>query len=279
MFRLWYPTQKGGNMIHNFDTEIAIQYGLLESILLNHIYFWTEKNRANDANYFDGNYWTYNSTRAFNKLFPYVSERQIKNALKHLREEGIILTGNYNKSSYDRTLWYALSKKGLSIVQKCPMENTTEDNGTVNNVQPIPDNIPDNIPDSKPDETVSNNTVRRTDVQQVVEHWNDLDKCGIKTVSRVTSGTKRYNSLIARIKQYGIDDVLGAIDRIKQSDFLQGKNNKGWTITFDWFVLPNNFIKVLEGNYDNSPKKPPNMPDSGYGECIDKFLRESGGIQ
>ena len=22
-------------------------------------------------------------------------------------------------------------------------------------------------------------------------------------------------------------------------------------ITFDWFVLPNNFPKVLEGNYDN----------------------------
>lgn len=264
-------------MIHNFDTEIANQYGLLESILLNHIYFWTEKNRANDTNHFDGNYWTYNSTRAFNELFPYVSERQIKNALKHLREEGIILTGNYNKSSYDRTLWYALSKKGLSIVQKCPMENTTEDNGTGNNVQPIPDNKPDNKPDSKPDETVSNDTVRRTDVQQVVEHWNDLEKCGIKTVSRVTSGTKRYNSLIARIKQYGIDDVLSAIDRIRQSDFLQGKNNKGWTITFDWFVLPNNFIKVLEGNYDNSPKKPPNTPDSGYGECIDRFLRESGG--
>lgn len=152
-----------------------------------------------------------------------------------------------------------------------------EDNGTGNNVQPIPDNKPDNKPDSKPDKTVSNDTVRRTDVQQVVEHWNVLEKFGIKTVSRVTSGTKRYNSLIARIKQYGIDDVLSAIDRIKQSDFLQGRNSKGWTITFDWFVLPNNFIKVLEGNYDNSPKKLPNVSDSGYGECIDRFLRESGG--
>lgn len=138
-------------MIHNFDTEIAEKYGVIESILLNNIYYWIEKNRVNEMNFFDGTYWTYNSTRAFNELFPYVSERQIKNALKHLREEGILLTGNYNKSSYDRTLWYALSKKGLSIVQKCPMEGTSEDNGTGNNVPPIPDIKPDIKPNINTD--------------------------------------------------------------------------------------------------------------------------------
>ena len=26
-----------------------------------------------------------------------------------------------------------------------------------------------------------------------------------------------------------------------------------WVITFDWFIKPNNFIKVLEGNYDDMP--------------------------
>lgn len=142
-------------MTHMFDTEIAEQYGLLESILLANIYYWTEKNRANGTNFFDGSYWTYNSTRAFNELFPYVSERQIKNALKHLREDGIVLTSNYNKSAYDRTLWYALSEKGLSIVQKCPMEETIMENGTGDNVPPIPDIKPDVKPDVKPDNNIS----------------------------------------------------------------------------------------------------------------------------
>ena len=27
--------------------------------------------------------------------------------------------------------------------------------------------------------------------------------------------------------------------------------DRGWMITFDWFLLPSNFQKVLEGNYDN----------------------------
>ena len=54
---------------------------------------------------------------------------------------------------------------------------------------------------------------------------------------------------MARIREYGISNVLTAMDRVAASDFLQGKNNKGWVITFDWFVLPNNFPKVFEGNY------------------------------
>ncbi len=142
-------------MVHSFDVEIAERYGLLEAVLLNNLYYWIEKNRANEVNFFDGTYWTYNSTRAFNELFPYVSERQIKNALKHLREEGILLTGNYNKSAYDRTLWYALSEKGLSIVQKCPMENTTEDNGSCNDVPPIPNIKPNIKPNNKPNDVYS----------------------------------------------------------------------------------------------------------------------------
>ena len=56
--------------------------------------------------------------------------------------------------------------------------------------------------------------------------------------------------LHARIAEYGADAVLEAIEKIRGSDFLKGQNAKGWLITFEWFVKPNNFPKVLEGNYD-----------------------------
>ena len=79
-------------MQHSFDVDIAKEYGILEAILLNHLWFWIKKNEANDTNYYDDNYWTYNSTRAFNELFPYVSQRQIQNALTRLKNEEIIIT-------------------------------------------------------------------------------------------------------------------------------------------------------------------------------------------
>lgn len=100
------------------------------------------------------------------------------------------------------------------------------------------------------DITLSKDNVRSTDVQRAVSEWNSLSDIGIKPISKLSSGTKRYQSLKARIKQYGIDEVIRAINRVRESDFLQGKK-KSFTITFDWFVKPNNFPKVLDGNYDN----------------------------
>ena len=55
--------------------------------------------------------------------------------------------------------------------------------------------------------------------------------------------------LKARVNEYGLEDIFKAISNVGTSSFLKGQNKKGWTITFDWLVKPNNFIKVLEGNY------------------------------
>lgn len=55
----------------------------------------------------------------------------------------------------------------------------------------------------------------------------------------------------ARIKENGIDAVLEGIARVSESDFLCGGNKSGWQATFDWFIAPSNFQKVLEGNYAN----------------------------
>lgn len=126
-------------MEHSFNIELAKEYGILEAILLKNIWFWIEKNRANEKNFYDGTYWTYNSTRAFNELFPYASESSIKRALKSLQEKGIIKTGNYNKSSYDRTLWYAFTDFGYSIMSNRQMELNKSSNGNEQNGLTIPD--------------------------------------------------------------------------------------------------------------------------------------------
>ena len=131
-------------MIHFFDIDIAKRYGVMSAVLLQNLQHWIEKNKANGKNFFDGHYWTYNSRKAFTELFPYATARQIETALKKLIDDGVIITGNYNNSAYDRTLWYAITKKGSSILQKCEMENTKNVNGKDENVAPIP-NINTNI--------------------------------------------------------------------------------------------------------------------------------------
>lgn len=154
-------------MYHSFDKDIAVAYGLPEAIILNHMQFWIEQNAANNLNYHDGAFWTYNTTKAYSEIFPYFSQRQIQCALKHLRDEGILKTGNYNKSAYDRTLWYAFTEKGISIMQKCKMEVSEMSNGFDEQVQPIPIYNTDIIPDNN---NTSNNThASETDAKKKID--------------------------------------------------------------------------------------------------------------
>lgn len=97
---------------------------------------------------------------------------------------------------------------------------------------------------------VSKDTICQTDVRRVIEEWNKLQEVGINPIRDIKPSSKRYQLLKGRIREYGIDEVLNAINNVRNSDFLRGENNRGWMITFDWFVKPNNFLKTLEGNYN-----------------------------
>lgn len=130
-------------MQHHFDVDIATKYGILEAVLLNHFEHWIRHNEANNTNFHDGTYWTYNSVKALKELFPYVSERKIRYAIDRLKDMGLIKTGNFNSVAYDRTTWFAFTDKGKSLMQKCQMDSVNLSNGFGKNVEPIPDNNTD----------------------------------------------------------------------------------------------------------------------------------------
>lgn len=101
----------------------------------------------------------------------------------------------------------------------------------------------------KEEGTISDEIVCRTkDVRRVVDAWNGL---GLQQITKITPDSTRGKMLKARIREHGLDAIFQAIDNVGKSSFLKGQNSKGWTVTFEWFVKPNNFVKVLEGNYDD----------------------------
>lgn len=191
------------------------------------------------------------------------TKRAVINTLKSLTEKGLILKTekfiNGVKFCEYMTLKCTSSEKSSPGGEKSSLgggEESSPNNKNINNKKDNKNNI-----------TVSKDTVCQTEVRRCVEAWNSLSEYGVKQVSRMSSGTKRYDSLVARIKQYGVEDVLKAIEKIKCSSFLQGKSNgkRQWYITFDWFVLPNNFPKVLEGNYDDKDSKTENVSSDDDG--------------
>ena len=128
-------------------------------------------------------------------------------------------------------------------------------------------------PPSADEEEEHSNT--RHNFQEVTKAWNELKPFGVNSVTKVVPTTERGKCLKARIADYGLDDVLKAIDLVKQSKFLQGNNDRDWKITFDWFVKPNNFIKVLEGNYtDTKPDNPNNFENRTFATAKERQMAE-----
>lgn len=121
---------------HSFDPDIARQVGVNAAVIYQNIYWWCEKNAANGKHLHDGRYWTYNSVTAFDDLFPYFTRKQIRGALDKLLDSGLLLSGNFNSSAYDRTKWYSPT---FPLVQH---DLPDEASSFAQKGQPIPDSKP-----------------------------------------------------------------------------------------------------------------------------------------
>ncbi len=209
-------------MKHIFDVDIARKYGVNAAVLLENIGYWIKQNEANEVNYYDGYYWTFNSRRAYRELFPYMSERQIATAFEKLIADGLIITGNYNKVAYDRTLWYALTEKGKCILHFDIMENTNMSNGNVQNVEPIP-NINTDV-----------NAVENTDITTEFETLWKLypRKIGKPKALKAYQKARKSGTTFEDVKQ-GIEAYRRQIDALKTAtEYIKHGstwfNNEGW---------------------------------------------------
>jgi hypothetical protein len=102
-------------MNHSFDISYAKKYGVDEAIMISNFQYWLKKNWANEKHKHDGRTWTYNSIVAFEKLFPYWTAKQIRRVLDSLVSQGVLMRGEYNKSIYDRTSWYAFVEESTFL--------------------------------------------------------------------------------------------------------------------------------------------------------------------
>ena len=248
-------------MEHSFDIEIANKYGIESAIILKNIYFWIEKNKANNVHYHDGNYWTYNSVKAMKQLFPYMSPKKISNAVKKLVDDEIIVEGNYNNSPYDRTKWYALtekgemlingintdfpkrenrnSQKGKSIYQDEQIEFSEKKNGIVKNGEPIPDM----------------NTYINTDINTYVKPYIRGKRFSPPTTEEVKAYCLERNNSV---------DAETFVDYYQSKGWMIGKNHMK-----DW--------KAAVRTWENKDKQKPKVGDTGV-ELDDEIDHSLDGI-
>lgn len=144
-----------------------------------------------------------------------------------------------------------------NVHERSPYDNDN-DNVYDNDVSKETDN--NNIP-SKEGLSISENPkvdpakrCAKIDFAAIKEYWNTKHDQSGSVMRRLTlMSDQRKGNVRSRIREYGgdVQKVYKAIDKAMASDFMNGKNGKGWVASFDWMMCPSNFPKVLEGNYDN----------------------------
>lgn len=96
----------------------------------------------------------------------------------------------------------------------------------------------------KPESDIENDI----DYDNVIELYHNL----CPEMSKVAKLTDQRKGFInARISEYGLDRVTTVFRMAGESDFLNGKSDKYFRADFEWLLRPNNFVKVLEGKYQN----------------------------
>lgn len=226
---------------HSFNVGAAMKVGVTAAVLLTNIHYWVIRNEANQANFHDGRYWTYNSVAALHELFPYLSTKQVRTALKKLEDCGLVVTGCYNKNPYDRTKWYALTAEGYEMFGGAEPDSQDEQtdlptvaNENADGGQPIP-NINTYI-----------NTERynvESDAEKVIDHLND--RCGRQFRKNKTT----LKEVSARLKDGYSQDTLCAIVDLKAQQWENDKRMSRYLRPSTLFNATNcaNYEQELQG--------------------------------
>ena len=85
--------------------------------------------------------------------------------------------------------------------------------------------------------------------QSLLDAWNKDIPQGLAPAQALTA--KRTQHANARLKERPLEQWGQVIAQIRASDFCCGKNDTGWSASFDWLLQPDVAVKVLEGKYDN----------------------------
>ena len=257
-----------------FDARIAEKYSVDEAIVINKLFGWIKHNATNGKNFKEGRYWTFNSISAFKKFFPFWNESKIKRILIDLagcteksdskpKHEPIIIKGNFNKSSFDRTIWYSftndffvyLDKLGYDLNADIPQaENGFSADGQMDIPQTTDQYQSYKQNDKKEEGKPSSNSA--VPYEEIVKVWNEtctsLNKVEIL-------GEKRKEKIRLRWKEFSeLGDPMQVLNtilkKLQASSFITKESRANWRKNcFNWiFENSENWVKVYEGNYDDN---------------------------
>ena len=148
------------------------------------------------------------------------------------------------------------AKKAVNVNDNVNVNVNVNDNVNVN----VNDNVNVNVIKDKNDksffdiskeissEKLQKNNFENFNFEQIIKIFNET--CArLPQIQKITQ--QRKIALRNRISEVGFSGLGEIFQKVAESDFLNGENDKGWTCDFDWILKPANFQKISENKYKN----------------------------
>jgi hypothetical protein len=116
-----------------FQPELAARVGTHEATFLALLHYWLQGTRHHEG----GRPWVYNSLPRWHAQLPHIARPTLRRAIERLREDGIVVTANFNAKPWDRTLWYTIDHERLRRVTHLAIAGTGD--GGAAQASPTPD--------------------------------------------------------------------------------------------------------------------------------------------
>lgn len=267
--------------MHSFDPAIAAQVGVVPAVIYQNILYWAKRNASEGERHEDdqrprhfheGRWWTFNSVKGLSRLFPYLTEEQIRRALEKLEAAGFVAVGYFHRDRFNRSKWYSpLLPSDVAQLANASGENAksfgngakcTSGENAECTLGKITESYADIDSDITTDDSLSAEPTPAPQAQSkdgeitlAVKAYNETaERCGLPHVRKLTAA--RLSKLRARLKDCGgLDGWRDALAKLEASTHCTGGNDRGWRACLDFLLQESSFVKLIEGAYDDKRPK------------------------
>lgn len=109
--------------------------------------------------------------------------------------------------------------------------------------------------------------------KEIVTLYHELCP-SLPRVAQLTDKRKQKLRSLWRFIEGDLDKIREVFENAEDSDFLSGRNGRWTGCNFDWLINTNNFVKVLEGSYNDRARAQKKAGDDPFG--IREYLRGWG---
>lgn len=239
------------------NPPLAVAIGLNEAIVLQQIHYWITRTKSGKMH--DGKVWIYNTYEQWSEQFPFWSTETIKRTLTSLKNKGLIIVEQLNKSTHDRTNYYTINHEHSDLIEQVKMTSSTgSKRPDLTETTTETTTIPPIVPASGDDEDDKSKSGSKAKALAVMELYNETCGSVLSKAMAMSATRQRHIETVGKLKlgngqspfaNYDLEAWKAYFLIVLENPWNTGQNERGWKADFDYVIKQVNVIKALERKY------------------------------